>query len=214
MSERKKTKVFDSYNAGYAQSLYEEFARDPASVDASWQAVFGQSPEDTGLIPVHAAGGGAPTRAQLRAAMAAAELVDAYRLHGHTAARLDPLGSAPRSHPMLAPEFHGIEASALAGIPASLLDLGEQGTTMESVLGWLRTTYTGTIGYEYEHLEDPKRREWLRARIEGGEHRRPLSAEEQRRLLANDRRDAFGAEHTHADHPGYCSAQRSFSRAM
>jgi 2-oxoglutarate dehydrogenase E1 component len=182
VSERKRTQVFDSYNAGYAQALYESFARDPASVDASWRTVFGMSPEDAGLLPVDGAGG-APSRAQLRAAMAAAELVDAYRLHGHTAARLDPLGGEPRSHPMLSPEFHGIHASELGSVPASLLDLGEPGVGMEAVLGWLRGTYTDTIGYEFEHMEDPGRREWLRRRIEDGDHRRPLSPEEKRRLL-------------------------------
>ena len=181
MSDQNK-RVFDSYNAGYAQALYEAWVRDPGSVDEHWRTVFGANSEDTGLIPL-AGAGGAPSRAQLRAAMAAAELVDAYRLHGHTAARLDPLGSEPRGHPMLSPEFHGIRASELATIPASLLDLGDPGVSMEVVLGWLRHTYTGTIGYEYEHLENPVHREWLRRRIESGDHRRPLSAEEKLRLL-------------------------------
>ncbi|HSR42059.1 MAG TPA: thiamine pyrophosphate-dependent enzyme, partial [Longimicrobiales bacterium] len=135
-----------------------------------------------GLIPV-GGNGGAPSRAQLRAAMAAAELVDAYRLHGHTAARLDPLGGEPRGHPMLSTEYHGIEPRDLDAIPASLLGLERAGSSMQDVLRWLRTTYTGTIGYEYEHLEDPKRREWLRRRIESGEHRTPLSAGERERLL-------------------------------
>ncbi|HSH46280.1 MAG TPA: 2-oxoglutarate dehydrogenase E1 component [Longimicrobiales bacterium] len=182
MSKQNNTRVFDSYNAGYVQALYEAYARDPASVDDAWRTVFGLSAEESGLLPVEGAGGG-PSRAQLRAAMAAAELVDAYRLHGHAAARLDPLGGPPPGHPMLSPEFHGIEASELASIPASLLGLGDPGLNMESVLGWLRATYTGTIGYEYEHLEEPERREWLRGYIEDGHHRTPLSAEEQRRLL-------------------------------
>jgi 2-oxoglutarate dehydrogenase E1 component len=182
VSQNKKRQVFDSYNAGYAQALYEEYVRDPSSVDDRWQALFGSSPEASGLIPV-GNGAGTATRAQLRAAMAAAELVDAYRLHGHTAARLDPLDSDPRGHPMLAPSFHGIEAADLASIPASLLDLGASGVSMKAVLEWLRETYTGTIGYEYEHLEDPGRREWLRGRIEDGEHRRPLGGAEKLRLL-------------------------------
>jgi 2-oxoglutarate dehydrogenase E1 component len=182
VSENQNRQAFDSYNAGYVQALYEQYVRDPTSVDDRWGAVFGSSPEAAGLIPV-GNGAGVATRAQLRAAMAAAELVDAYRLHGHTAARLDPLDSEPRGHPMLAPSFHGIEAAALAGIPASLLGLGEAGVTMRSVLSWLRETYTSTIGYEYEHLEDPGRREWLRRGIEDGEHRRPLSRAEKLRLL-------------------------------
>jgi 2-oxoglutarate dehydrogenase E1 component len=182
VSQNENKQVFDSYNAGYVQALYEQYVRDPDSVDGPWRAVFGSSPEVSGLIPV-GNGTGMATRAQLRAAMAAAELVDAYRLHGHTAARLDPLDSDPPGHPMLAPTFHGIEAAELDTIPASLLELGDAGDSMESVLGWLRATYTSTIGYEYEHLEDPARREWLRGRIEDGEHRRPLSEEEKLRLL-------------------------------
>lgn len=174
--------MFDSYNAGYVQALYEDFVRDPASVDAPWRSVFGLNPEDSGLIPV-SGDGAAPSRAQLRAAMAAAELVDAYRLHGHTAARLDPLHGEPRGHPMLSPSFHGIEASDLESIPASLLDLGEAGVSMHAVLGWLRETYTATVGYEYEHLEDPGRREWLRRQIEDGDHRTELGGEGKMRLL-------------------------------
>ena len=138
MSEAKKNRVFDSYNAGYAQELYESWTRDPSSVDEHWKSVFGLSAADAGLIPVD--GGGAPSRAQLRAAMAAAELVDAYRLHGHTAARLDPLAGEPRSHPMLSLSFHGIGESDLAAVPASLLDLGDPGVSMRDVLAWLRET--------------------------------------------------------------------------
>jgi 2-oxoglutarate dehydrogenase E1 component len=181
VSDAKNNRVFDSYNAGYAQELYESYTRDPSTVDEHWRAVFGLSPADSGLIPVQ--GDGAPSRAQLRAAMAAAELVDAYRLHGHTAAQVDPLGGEPRGHPMLSLDFHGITPRDLDAIPASLLDLGEAGTSMRAVLDWLRATYTSSIGYEYEHLEDPGRREWLRRRIEDGDHRRELTPEEKQRLL-------------------------------
>ena len=182
MSNTSKDRAYDSYNAGYVQDLYESYVRDPRSVDDRWKTVFGMDPTEVGLIPV-GGNGGVPSRAQLRAAMAAAELVDAYRLQGHTAARLDPLGGEPRGHPMLSTDYHGIEARDLDAIPASLLGLDHAGSGMRDVLHWLRETYTGSIGYEFEHLEDPKRREWLRRRIEGGEHRTALSDEEKERLL-------------------------------
>jgi 2-oxoglutarate dehydrogenase E1 component len=119
---------------------------------------------------------------QLRAARAAGELVDAYRLHGHRAARLDPLGATPPGHPMLLPEFHGITTDDLAAVPSALID-DLPGETMNEVLQWLQRTYTGSIGYEYEHLEDPESREWLRERIENGDHCPPLGAEDAKRLL-------------------------------
>jgi 2-oxoglutarate dehydrogenase E1 component len=186
--------VFDTYNAAYVQSIYEQYLQNPASVDESWRRLFDSETGTRGLIgaiPAGATNGGpasAPSTAgsasltQLRAARAAGELVDAYRLHGHRAARLDPLGCEPPGHPMLVPDFHGIVHADLASVPSALID-DLPGSTMDEVLHWLQHTYTDTIGYEYEHLEDPRSREWLREQIESGAHRQPLGGEEQERLL-------------------------------
>jgi 2-oxoglutarate dehydrogenase E1 component len=182
-----RPEVFDSYNAGYAQLLYERYLRDPTSVDESWRRLFASgAAQVAGLIEVEPgrwAAAAAPSAVQLRAAMAAGELVDAYRLNGHFAARLDPLDSEPPGHPMLDPEFHGIKRADLRVLTASLVNLSGNGATLEDALSWLRRTYTGTIGYEYEHIQEPERRNWLREQIESWEHRRPLSTEEQLRLL-------------------------------
>src|SRR5690606_28450481 len=127
---------------------------------------------------------GDPPLMLLRAARAAGELVDAYRLHGHRAAKVDPLGTRPPGHPMLQADFHHISDSELEALPAALVeDLTGPGSTMAEALAWLRDTYTGSIGYEYEYLEDPAHREWLRQQIEEGTHRQPLTQEEKRRLL-------------------------------
>ncbi|MGD8276647.1 MAG: 2-oxoglutarate dehydrogenase E1 component [Gemmatimonadota bacterium] len=178
--------LFDTYNAAYAQDLFERFLQNPASVDEEWRRIFERGASAAGGL----IGGGAPstpdqapTDAQLIAARAAGELVDAYRLHGHRAARLDPLGSLPPGHPQLEPEFHGITTAILASVPASMVGLEPFGHTIGDVLSWLQQTYTGPIGYEFEYLEDPEKREWLREGIEGGAHRQPLAAAAQRRLL-------------------------------
>ncbi|MFW6079783.1 MAG: thiamine pyrophosphate-dependent enzyme, partial [Gemmatimonadota bacterium] len=187
----KKSSFYSSYNAAYIQELYERYLRDPDSVDPEWRGVLAAlSPREAGLVPVSPAEAEARAEALpavgpeiLRAAVASAELVDAYRLHGHRAARLDPLGSTPPGHPMLDPAFHGIDEERLRDLPASILGLERVGPTMLDVLGWLRETYTATIGYEFEHIEDPERREWLRERIETGEDRAPLGAGHKERLL-------------------------------
>ncbi|HSJ25924.1 MAG TPA: 2-oxoglutarate dehydrogenase E1 component [Longimicrobiales bacterium] len=191
--------VFDTYNAAYVQAVYEQYLQNPGAVDETWRRLFETDQGTNGLLgaewraglnggaapAAHAPssdGAGEPSLMQLRAARAAGELVDAYRLHGHRAARLDPLGSEPPGHPMLTPDFHGISREGLDTVPSALIDdLPE--STMGEVLEWLQRTYTATIGYEYEHLEDPTHREWLREQIESGAHRQALSAEEQTRLL-------------------------------
>jgi len=35
-----ESNVFETANAGFAQVMYEEFLRDPASVDAEWRQLF------------------------------------------------------------------------------------------------------------------------------------------------------------------------------
>ena len=172
-----KTTRFDSQNAAYVQALFDQYQQNPSSVDESWRRFFadGGAAGLLGAEQLSASATGEPSIAHLRAARAFGELVDAYRLHGHRAAQLDPLGSTPVGHPMLEAEFHGATEDEIASVPAEFMGLGEHGGTTREVLEFLRRTYTGTIGYEFEHLEDPEAREWLRQQIESGAHRQPLT---------------------------------------
>jgi 2-oxoglutarate dehydrogenase E1 component len=179
---------FDPYNAAYVQQLYEEYVRNPGAVDPSWRSYFARldgSASERATTPAPrpapAPDASAPVE-KLRAARAFGELVDAIRLHGHRAARLDPLGNERSGHPMLEPQFHGVSLEEIEAVPAEFMDIQGRGDTKQ-VLEWLKQTYMGSIGYEYEHLEHPEQREWLREQIESGVHTRPSSADEQKRLL-------------------------------
>jgi 2-oxoglutarate dehydrogenase E1 component len=116
---------------------------------------------------------------------AAMALVKAIRMHGHLAARLDPLGSEPPGDPALEPErlIPKLTPELQARIPASLLRLHLEGDTLADALPRLLETYTGSIAYEIEHISDHEERVWLRQAIESGRYRRPLSRDERIRLL-------------------------------
>jgi len=47
----------------------------------------------------------------------------------------------------------------------------------------LRAIYSGTLGYEFAHLQDEDERTWLHESVEAGSFRQPLAAEERRELL-------------------------------
>ncbi len=125
----------------------------------------------------------APDEALLQAVQAATSVVKAHRMHGHLAARLDPLGSEPRGDPALDPATVSLSPELMARIPASVLRVAVPGATFAEALPNLEATYCGTIAYEIEHISGHNRRVWLRKAIESGEHRQPMSAEEKRRLL-------------------------------
>jgi 2-oxoglutarate dehydrogenase E1 component len=116
---------------------------------------------------------------------AAMALVKAFRMHGHLAARLDPLGSEPPGDPALEPErlIPKLTPELQARIPASMLRLYVEGDTLADALPRLREVYCGTIAYEIEHISDHEERVWLRQAIESGRYRTPLSDEERVALL-------------------------------
>src|SRR3954452_17800944 len=115
---------------------------------------------------------------------AAMALVKAFRMHGHLAAHLDPLGTPPIGDPALNPEGPlGLTPEAQAAIPSKVLRIAVPGRTLAESLPYLQATYCGTISYEIEHIATHEERVWLREKIESGAYRQPMPAAEQRRLL-------------------------------
>ena len=119
----------------------------------------------------------------LRAVAAGMALVAAYRSHGHLAARLDPLGTAPTGDPSLDPVNHGLTPQLMEAVPAAVLRVRVPGENLAEVLAHLRETYCSTIAYEIEHISSHEQRNWLRERIESGRYRQPLSPERKLQLL-------------------------------
>jgi 2-oxoglutarate dehydrogenase E1 component len=133
--------------------------------------------------PPSSAIAGPPSPELLQAVQAATSLLKAFRTHGHLSANLDPLGSKPKGDPALDPETVALTPELMAQIPASILRIGVPGETLLEALPRMRAAYTGTIGYQFEHISSHQQRVWMREMIETGAHRKPLDTEEQKRLL-------------------------------
>src|SRR5881397_3883184 len=121
---------------------------------------------------------------ELKHVAAAYALVRAHRNFGHLAAHLDPLGSEPPGDPSLDIGRLGLTPEIMARIPAEVLRIYVPGKTLADALPYLQATYCGTIAYEVEHIGSHEERLWLRQVIESGQHRRPLSADGKKQLLA------------------------------
>jgi multifunctional 2-oxoglutarate metabolism enzyme len=114
---------------------------------------------------------------------AAMALVKAFRMHGHLAAHLDPLGTPPIGDPALNPGPLGLTPEVMAAIPSKVLRIAVPGRTLAESLPYLQSTYCGTMAYEIEHISTHEERVWLREKIESGAYRKPMTPDEQRRLL-------------------------------
>jgi 2-oxoglutarate dehydrogenase E1 component len=154
-------------NAEYIDRLYQQYQKDPRSVDEHWKAFFAgfelglDRTASSAAPPVDA---GAPHTDWSTAGIF--DLVHSYRELGHFVARLDPLGHDRPNHPLLELSNFGI-TSALLDRPVSGGGFaGWTGGTLRDLLEKLRATYCRAIGVEFTGISDKAQREWLIQRME------------------------------------------------
>ncbi|MEO1029156.1 MAG: 2-oxoglutarate dehydrogenase E1 component, partial [Pseudomonadota bacterium] len=95
-------------------------------------------------------------------------MIRAYRIRGHLAANLDPLGlENQEDHPELAPSAYGFGPGDMDR--KIFIDgvLGFDYATPKQMLDVLKRTYCSTFGIEFMHISDPAEKGWLQERIEG-----------------------------------------------
>jgi len=95
-------------------------------------------------------------------------LIRTYRVRGHLAANLDPLGLTKRELPAdLTPEYHGFKEDDLDREIFLGGALGMQRGTVRELVTILRANYCGNVGVEYMHINDVEERRFIQERIEG-----------------------------------------------
>ncbi|CDP00048.1 unnamed protein product [Coffea canephora] len=165
------SKLTDSFLDGtssvYLEELQRAWEQDPNSVDESWDNFFrnfvGQAATSPGIS-------GQTIQESMRLLL----LVRAYQVYGHLKATLDPLGLEQREIPDdLDPALNGFSEADLdreffIGVwrMSGFLSENRPVQTLRAILTRLEQAYCGAIGYEYMHIADREKCNWLRDRIE------------------------------------------------
>ena len=101
-------------------------------------------------------------------AICALMLIRTYRVRGHLAANLDPLGLSKRDLPAdLTPAYHGFKEADLDRPIFLGGALGMERGTIRELVTVLRANYCGNVGFEYMHINDVEERRFIQERIEG-----------------------------------------------
>ena len=100
--------------------------------------------------------------------IAAMTLVRLYRVRGHMAAHLDPLGLSAREGPAdLTLEWHGLAGKENEDVYVGGV-LGMEWTTVGKLHQRLREVYCGKVGLEYMHIADVEERRFLALELVAG----------------------------------------------
>ncbi len=184
---------FHGPNAAYALELYERYQQDPMSVDAATREIFegwtppegSDSQAESAPVSLAAPAASVCSTADMRKIVTAARYARLVRELGHLAARIDPLGGDPPGDPGLDPATHGLQEADLAALPASVVGgpLAEESRNMLEAIEKLCQVYSGSIGYEDDHIQIAEERRWLREAVETSRFFQGFETEEKRALL-------------------------------
>nr|POF27214.1 2-oxoglutarate dehydrogenase, mitochondrial [Quercus suber] len=175
----------DGTSSVYLEELQRAWEADPSSVDESWDNFFRN-------FVGHAATSPGISGQTIQESMRLLLLVRAYQVNGHTKAKLDPLGLEEREIPAeLDPALYGFTEADLdreffLGVwtESGFLSENRPVQTLRSILTRLEQAYCGSIGFEYMHIANHDKCNWLREKIETPT---PMEYNRQRREVMLDR---------------------------
>jgi 2-oxoglutarate dehydrogenase E1 component len=184
-------------NASYIEAWYEDWLEDAGSVPYQWARVFtelvnGAAPE-TGHLAVQekfrqlgrlTGNLTADTAISDFKEASVVKLITAYRIRGHEAARLNPLGT-PHTDPVpdLDPAFHGLMAADLDREFDTAALFAPDRMKLKDIIRLCENVYCRSVGVESIHITDTAKRRWLQERLETGEGIYDVTDEERLRIL-------------------------------
>ena len=111
-------------------------------------------------------------------------LIRLYRVRGHLAANLDPLGLSHREVPEdLTLEWHGFDGQEAREVYVGGV-FGFEWVKVSELYDALRATYCGNVGLEYMHITDTEERRFLQDKFETPEDTIQFTEEGKKAILA------------------------------
>jgi 2-oxoglutarate dehydrogenase E1 component len=159
-------------NLPYIESLFEDFRRDPDSVEMEWRKFF-EGVEFAKKL-------GASSTLGVKE-LNIYNLIKAYRDYGHFEADLDPLGFDRPKCEMLSLKYHDFEEADLEQVfdLGSMVDM--QGKTLKEIVAHVRELYCGTFTVQIASSL-PEEREWFINQVENCKKDYAINAEQKKRI--------------------------------
>lgn len=179
-----------SAHPAYIENLYNDFIKDPQSVDADMRKFF----EGFDFAISTQAINGKPISAQavdaedksvsgdLNKEFAVYQLILAYRKKGHLVAKTNPIRKRKDRKANLDPGSFGLEDADLQKEFEAGKFLGLGRTTLEKIIELLKKCYASSLGVEFSAINDGEKIDWILDAVEKT-MLQPVPLEQKRRIL-------------------------------
>ncbi|NOT35754.1 MAG: 2-oxoglutarate dehydrogenase E1 component [Saprospiraceae bacterium] len=177
----KNLNFLNNAHPAYIENLFKQYSAHPEMVEPEWRQFF--QGYELGLS--ESAQNSEPETHSIHKELAIFRMVEAFRSRGHLLSDTNPIRQRKDRKANLGLHDFGLDEHDLQRNSIVGKTIKNQSTTVEELFKYLNSVYCGSIGFEYSHIEDQSKRNWLQERIESMTQRvnYGLSVNEKKRIL-------------------------------
>lgn len=178
-----KFSYISNADVGYLDQLYQNYKKDPSSVDATWQKFFeGYEFSQQNGSNGQTSGGGSDSlsikETQVR------NLIFQYRSFGHLKSKTNPVRERRDHNVNLDYKSVGLTDADLDTEFDVAAEIGMQRSSLRKIIEKLDKLYLGPIGFEYNFIRNDEIRAWLYQKIEKEYYAYDPNLDEKKRILS------------------------------
>ncbi|MDO1501884.1 2-oxoglutarate dehydrogenase E1 component [Winogradskyella maritima] len=181
-----KYSFLNAAHTAYFADLYEQYLKNPDSVEPSWRAFFQGydfGSESYGMDGEIIEGVETQIPGHVQKEFQVVRLIDGYRSRGHLFTKTNPVRARRQYAPTLEIQNFGLSASDLGTVFSAGEILGIGKATLQNIVDHLERIYCDSIGVEYMYIRKPEEIQWIQNKLNINDNQPKFSNETKKTIL-------------------------------
>ncbi|WP_179344339.1 2-oxoglutarate dehydrogenase E1 component [Winogradskyella ursingii] len=181
-----KYSFLNAAHTAYFADLYEQYQKNPDSVEPSWRAFFQGydfGSETYGMNGEVVEGVSTQMPEHVQKEFQVVKLINGYRSRGHLFTKTNPVRARRKYAPTLEIENFGLSKDDLQTQFSAGETLGLGTTTLQNIVDHLESIYCDSIGVEYMYIRKPEEIEWIQYKLNINDNHPKFSEDEKKKIL-------------------------------
>ena len=181
-----KYSFLNAAHTAYFADLYDQYLKNPDSVEPSWRAFFQGydfGSESYGLDGEIVEGVSAQIPEQLQKEFQVLKLIDGYRGRGHLFTKTNPVRARRKYAPTLEIENFGLSKNDLGTTFSAGEVIGIGTSSLQNIIDHLESIYCDSIGVEYMYIRQPEEIEWIQNKLNINDNHSIFTSDEKKYIL-------------------------------
>ncbi len=181
-----KYSFLNAAHTAYFADLYDQYLKNPDSVEPSWRAFFQGydfGSEKYGLDGEIIEGVSTQIPEHVQKEFQVVKLIDGYRTRGHLFTKTNPVRARRKYAPTLEIENFGLQEADLETVfnAGEIIGIGAQ--TLREIRKHLEAIYCNAIGVEYMYIRQPEEIAWIQNKLNVNDNQTNFTTEEKKHIL-------------------------------